>query len=756
MTSTTIVPDTELTKTPGSGRTTESNVPVVASQLMTIDVANAGFIMDTLTNLYSNPIGSVIREYIANALDSHIMADNDDPINVTIPTSWEPTFTVQDFGVGMSRDDIFSFGSYGVSSKRENLNVVGAFGMGSKSGLAVSDSFTVTGIKDGEKTIALIHRNEAGAASIDIIGHETGVDAHNGVTISIPVPMSQQFRYESNFKEMTEFIDSGKISCKGKLNESALDGLHHLSDDVLISSNYQFRGLPSVTLVVGGFGYEVSKYDSDLYKLSTKNLTMAPEDIFIIAPVGSVDLTPSREDLRYTSRTKKMIDDTVSGVIEALENQVKEVQEGIVDLSTALEAEKALGGYKGSLIKNLLHMRDDITSTLFCMDIEDYAGAIIQYAPSPVSVVRRYNSTSPHTLDHPLVVVKNDAGFKIGGHTTTKIRDYVRIQKNINENYVDSYYLIVDDEFDVSGSGPFDVLKYRVETGTSLDLSDVYTTVRDNKPKKPKTPSSYDSSSVRTKTPKIHDRVLGVLTHDGDDSSYSATKVSDIPGLIEGDNLIYVINKKKSDPTRLYENDLSPLEDAHTAVYGVSRKVVLIDRGSNKESTILSAVPGSITLDDYIDGVYGSKGLLDFYVELRLISAKQSILNSIKMKIEYIVNDLYVISSKYGKSFDKSRSNLTDALNTAFEGWESYDKPSSCGWAPLKDLDPDKWYSMIGTANDRIDKDIKDLDNSGLDQVSYIQAVTQISNSRWDNRSPSTEMICGIIDSMAETLKKEE
>src|SRR5690606_19893214 len=89
-----------------------------------------------LINLYSDPVAAVIREYACNAYDSHIAAGNTDPILVTLPTHASPEFVVQDFGIGLSIDDLRDvYSMYGRSLKRESNDMVGQLGLGCKSGL---------------------------------------------------------------------------------------------------------------------------------------------------------------------------------------------------------------------------------------------------------------------------------------------------------------------------------------------------------------------------------------------------------------------------------------------------------------------------------------------------------------------------------------------------------------------------------------------------------------------------------------------
>jgi hypothetical protein len=71
---------------------------------MSLDLDSAQILMQMLSkNLYSDDIGSTIRECASNALDSHRRAGVKDPIIVALKenSSYNYEFSVEDFGVNM-------------------------------------------------------------------------------------------------------------------------------------------------------------------------------------------------------------------------------------------------------------------------------------------------------------------------------------------------------------------------------------------------------------------------------------------------------------------------------------------------------------------------------------------------------------------------------------------------------------------------------------------------------------------------------
>ena len=99
---------------------------------MSLDLDSAQILMQMLSkNLYSDAIGSTVRETCSNALDSHRRAGVDDPIVVSFNLNNDNTysFSVEDFGIGLDASDVANIISkYGKSTKRLSANELGMMG----------------------------------------------------------------------------------------------------------------------------------------------------------------------------------------------------------------------------------------------------------------------------------------------------------------------------------------------------------------------------------------------------------------------------------------------------------------------------------------------------------------------------------------------------------------------------------------------------------------------------------------------------
>lgn len=99
---------------------------------MSLDLDSAQMLMQMLSkNLYSDGIGSTIRECASNALDSHRRSGVTKPIIVYFGINAESNyeFSVEDFGTGLDDMDVVNIISkYGKSTKRNSATELGMMG----------------------------------------------------------------------------------------------------------------------------------------------------------------------------------------------------------------------------------------------------------------------------------------------------------------------------------------------------------------------------------------------------------------------------------------------------------------------------------------------------------------------------------------------------------------------------------------------------------------------------------------------------
>lgn len=292
---------------------------------MTIDDSNKKLLMMILSQgLYSDGIGSLIRELTTNALDSQREAGNNKPIKVSlVKEAGKFVFSVQDEGVGLSPDRIENvFSKYCSSTKRESNDQLGFFGLGSKAPLSYTNSFYIISRYDGIEYKYMMFKGEEGTQLSLLDMNDT--DQHNGVTIKVPLKeendyitfldkMKRQLAYFEGVFFTTEYDDipnNFKIikNDAWKYSEMNQDhNLHMAMDNVYYPLDFEKLGIDAIKIPIA---ISVSIRDG-------------------IVP------TPNREQIQYTPQIKTLILNKIKVLAEYLVTKWNAVAPVAADLFTA-------------------------------------------------------------------------------------------------------------------------------------------------------------------------------------------------------------------------------------------------------------------------------------------------------------------------------------------------------------------------------------------------------------------------------------
>jgi hypothetical protein len=284
---------------------------------MTISHDGMGIVMKLLSNLYTNPNEAVLREYACNARDAHIEAGQDRPIEISLPNNLMPNLTVRDYGVGMSFEDIVNvYARYGESTKRDTNSQIGAFGIGAKSAFAVTTSFTVSAVKDGQKTNVLFSLNDQGIPSYQIL-FEGPTDDPNGVEVTLGVENVNAVVDAA--KRLFRYWKPGTVLVDGEQPEHAWANTEALAEGIYANWSHRSQ-FSAFELVMGGVPYAIPNALWDEVSAEARQfraVAQATRISFVLdVPIGSVDISPNREDLKITPRTRK----TFAKLIEVTAN----------------------------------------------------------------------------------------------------------------------------------------------------------------------------------------------------------------------------------------------------------------------------------------------------------------------------------------------------------------------------------------------------------------------------------------------------
>lgn len=263
------------------------------------------------SNLYKNKIRAIIRELSANALDAHIAAGNPErQFKVHLPSSLDPMFWIRDFGIGLSKEQVFNlYTTYFESTKADSNDYVGALGLGSKSPFSYVDSFTVTSFYNGVKSIYDMSL-KGGVPNVAVL-YEGETEEENGLMISVSVNTNDISRFHSEaryvYKTFSIKPDFSGMACSVDLHNVVDHKGYFMAND----SDYS----NTVYALMGNIAYPILP---SLWDKTILQTVVSRSAVFIRFELGELDITPSREELSYDQDTEKAIEGRLNNLNKRL------------------------------------------------------------------------------------------------------------------------------------------------------------------------------------------------------------------------------------------------------------------------------------------------------------------------------------------------------------------------------------------------------------------------------------------------------
>lgn len=315
---------------------------VSESREFSVDL-NSHLINTIITGIYSNKIGSPIRELMTNAYDAHREAGVDRPITVGMPQSLDPEFYVRDYGFSMTHEEVLD--TYSVlarSSKRESNDVVGMLGYGSKSPFAYTDSFTVRCYQGGVVRTYGCSIGSNGVPSIHLLNTSTTSD-DDGTEVRFPVSPEDLRKFRDEFDRVSLGFDEGAIEVRG----------HQLPD---LSRYLEGDGWYVQQNRQAGYGSQVyARQGCVLYPVdhSYINQYMSPSFRLVLDfPIGSLTPTDSRESLGYDKKTVENLKVAFAKLKEELKSRQVIEESRHSNLREANAASQGVDGDYSRLVKS--------------------------------------------------------------------------------------------------------------------------------------------------------------------------------------------------------------------------------------------------------------------------------------------------------------------------------------------------------------------------------------------------------------------
>jgi len=309
------------------------DLPPAAPIAYTIEADQAEHIMKVLRNMYARPVEAVVREYLANAYDAHVMSGRPiSDIQIHLPTSTAPDFWLRDFGPGL--EDIQPLFSYGASAaeKRQSNSIIGGFGIGCKCAWAVTDQFFYTNWHGGRKQVYRCYEDEEGKSQAALIVDEPS-DEPTGIEIRIPTKSGREQDYRTALAIVAKYLEP-----KPQVTGVSLEW--ESQDAAFRQGSIEINGIPIRWELIQKHTYDSSQMELVLgwqsYMVDIDQLLESPfwraqkvntEDVLrwqakfhvrLWAPIGFVALAPNRESLQYTTATKNLLAGALLGLSQSL------------------------------------------------------------------------------------------------------------------------------------------------------------------------------------------------------------------------------------------------------------------------------------------------------------------------------------------------------------------------------------------------------------------------------------------------------
>lgn len=303
-----------------------------------IDESSLPFVFELVSKqLYSNPIGSIIREITSNCFDSHIEAGVEDPVIISKTHNHEEGYSIEfkDVGVGLSPDRVRSvFMNYFSSTKRADNTQIGGFGIGSKTPLAYADLFYIITVYDKIEYIYILHKGES-KPTLELLNEEE-TEAHNGTTIKININDTSTNRYEGDLGKFKQelifqlaYFDNVYFKDWGITNDY----------DIYEGERFKFRSdIPQrdtdIHVCIGKVRYPI---DFDKVDVPNKYRQIP---VAVKFEIGELQVTPSRETLRYDDKGIALIQERVKLAVEEIMSIFEKQNPIIEDLETYEKVKK--------------------------------------------------------------------------------------------------------------------------------------------------------------------------------------------------------------------------------------------------------------------------------------------------------------------------------------------------------------------------------------------------------------------------------
>jgi hypothetical protein len=280
------------------------------------DIGNKAVIMEILRGkMYSNAIKAICQEIMCNARDAHREVGKPRvPIHVTFPTRLDPTYTIRDFGPGITPERIKEiYVMYGNSTKRSTNEQTGGFGLGSKTPFAYGDTFTVISITpDAEGQLVkreyIAYIDDSRLGTISLVS-ECPTDEPQGTSIIVTIKPDDFAEFKKWTERTAEYWTTKPKTKHGTIQWPRHKTMYRGKGWKIVkvdsrSWHNDRRRKPYV--IVDEIQYEMDI--SNIFNRKTDNTENMEEKfgdlpLRIFLNTGEIDIAANREQIEYSNKT---------------------------------------------------------------------------------------------------------------------------------------------------------------------------------------------------------------------------------------------------------------------------------------------------------------------------------------------------------------------------------------------------------------------------------------------------------------------
>lgn len=294
--------------------------------------ANSVAFYAQISGLAKDKIKYPIRELSTNAWD----ASRGD-FEVHLPTRLNPVFRVRDYGPGMDHDQMVNvYARLYASTKRGTNDQVGGWGLGSKSPFAylISDggagSYYVTSYHEGVMRSYVLSLSQNGSPVMRLMA-EVPTEERNGLDVSFAVRREDIDYFVGgarsilwSFHPRPQIFPAEAVTWKEPVVESEGENWTKFK-----TGTVPFQG-PRVRM-------GCVMYPFDLRQIENSGFLDISDDVLFDAPIGSLKVTLSREELAYDDTTRTTLKNLVKQYEDSFLDQLRDKVDAAETLFQAAE-----------------------------------------------------------------------------------------------------------------------------------------------------------------------------------------------------------------------------------------------------------------------------------------------------------------------------------------------------------------------------------------------------------------------------------